>query len=273
MTNIDSEFSNIFSNFLNNGAFDVFLYIGKTSGAFCVYFLKSQPVYILLNYNNTLQDVITLAHEVGHGINDELMRQQNALNFKTSIATAEVASTFMEDFVLEDILANADDNLRLSIMMMKLNSLVNSIFRQVALFKFEQEIHSIFRVKGYLSKEELGEIFYKNMTAYLGDSVSFSNHDKNNWVAWPHIRLYFYVYSYASGLLISKYLQKEFKKDHSFIIKIKDFLAAGSSVSPKELFNNLNIDISNIDFWQTGLDEIEILLNETEVLAKKLKKI
>jgi len=105
---------------------------GKDTGAFCIYHLLAQPTYILLNHTGKLHDVLTLAHELGHGINNELIRKkQHALDFGTPASTAEVASTFMEDFVLQEILREADDALRLAIMMQKLNDDVSSIFRQV----------------------------------------------------------------------------------------------------------------------------------------------
>jgi oligoendopeptidase F len=92
-------------------------------------------------------------------------------------------------------------------------------------------------------------------------------------VYWNHIRYFFYVYSYAGGLLISKSLQNSVKKDPSFIIKVKEFLSAGLSDSPKNIFANLGIDIADRGFWDRGLDEVEKLLNETEQLAKRLGKI
>lgn len=274
LKNLDAEFAHIFENFINDGAIDVYPRKGKSGGAFCAHHLIIQPTYILLNHTDKLNDVLTLAHEVGHGINNELTKKsQNALNFGTSTATAEVASTFMEDFVLERIILEADDELRLAIMMMKLNDLVSSIFRQVALYKFEQELHQDFRAKGYLSKEEIGVLFKKHMEAYMGESVMQSPGAENWWIYWSHIRNFFYVYSYASGLLISKSLQNSVKKNPEFIKEVKKFLASGTSASPKEIFADLGIDIADPGFWEKGLNEIEILLNETIALAKRLKKI
>jgi hypothetical protein len=114
-----------------------------------------QPTHILLNHTGKLHDVLTIAHELGHGINNELIKQrQHALDFGTPTSTAEVASTFMEDFVLDEILHSADDELRFAVMLQKLNDDVSSIFRQVACYRFEQELHGEFRQKGYLSKEK-----------------------------------------------------------------------------------------------------------------------
>lgn len=272
LNKLDPKFSEIYQEFLKKGLIDVFPMKGKRNGAFCAHYLKSLPTYILLNHTDKLRDVLTLAHEVGHGINNELMREkQNALNFGTPTSTAEVASTFMEDFVLQELLKDADDKLRLSLLMTKLNDDISTIFRQVAAYRFEQSLHKAFREKGYLSKEEIGALFQKQMRAYMGRAVEQSEGAENWWIYWNHFRYFFYVYSYASGLLISKSLQNEVKENHTFITKVKDFLSAGSSDSPKNVFKKMGVDISDKEFWNRGLNEIESLLNETEALAKKVK--
>ena len=271
---LDSRYTDILTGYAENNQFDVYPRKGKGSGAFCVHHLISQPTYILLNHTDKLRDVLTLAHELGHGINNELIREkQNALNFGTPTSTAEVASTFMEDFVLQEILLGSGEELKLAIMVMKLNDDISTIFRQVACYAFEQELHQEFRKRGYLSRKELGEIFQKHMAAYMGDSVEQSKGSENWWVYWNHIRYFFYVYSYASGLLISKSLQNSVKKEPGFIDKVNEFLSAGLSDSPQNIFKNLGIDIADKTFWDKGLDEVEALLEETTSLAKKLGRI
>lgn len=271
---LDGGFAEILERFVRDGNIDVYPQKGKRGGAFCAYHLLSQPTYMLLNFSEKLTDVTTLAHELGHGINDELMREkQNALNFGTPTSTAEVASTFMEDFVLEEIIKSADEELKLTIMVSKLNSDISSIFRQVACYQFEQDLHSSFRQKGYLSYVEIGKIFQKNMMSYMGVAVEHNLGSENWWIYWSHIRTFFYVYSYASGLLISKSMQASVKKDHGFIEKVKGFLSAGQSESPKNIFAQLGVDITDKNFWDNGLVEIESLLIQTEELAKKLGKI
>jgi oligoendopeptidase F len=271
---LNNKFADILAGFIENGQFDVYPRKGKANGAFCAYHLISQPTYILLNHTDKLTDVLTLSHELGHGINNELIREkQNALNFGTPISTAEIASTFMEDFVLQDLLRQADDELRLAIMMKKLNDDVSTIFRQVACYKFEQELHQQFRQKGYLSKKEIGRLFQKHMSSYMGDFVEQSPGSENWWIYWDHIRSFFYVYSYASGLLISKSLQNSVKDNPKFIEKVKEFLSAGLSDSPKNIFKKLGRDITDKGFWNKGLIEVENLLHEATKLARKLKKI
>lgn len=272
--NLDKEFAEHLNSFVKEGRIDVYPRTGKTGGAFCAHELISQPVYVLLNHTDKLDDVCTIAHELGHGLNYEFMkRKQNAINFGTNLATAEVASTFMEDFVLEEILKTADDELKLTIMLMKMEDYINSIIRQAACYKFELELHSEFAKKGYLSKDEIGTIFQKNMSNYMGESVEQTNDSKNWWVYWSHIRTGFYVYSYVSGRLISKYMQSEVKKDKKFVLKVKEFLSTGLVDSTKNIFLKMGIDITKKEFWEEGLKEIDDLLIETENLAEKLGKI
>ncbi|MCL4367177.1 M3 family oligoendopeptidase [Patescibacteria group bacterium] len=270
-TQLDPQFAQIFHDYLHLGQVDVLPKTNKQSGAFCIYDLPTAQVFVLLNFTNKLSDVTTLAHEFGHAINNELIKQkQHALDFGTPLATAEVASTFTEDFVLQRIWQEADAKMQLSLMMSKLNDDVSSIFRQVACYRFEQHLHQQFREKGYLSKEEIGKLFQKQMQSYMGEAVEQSPGSENWWVYWSHIRRFFYVYSYASGLLISKSLQAKLKKDPQFIEKIKQFLAAGYSESPSSIFKQLGIDITKEEFWKEGLQEIEDLLNQAEKLSKKL---
>lgn len=270
---LDPEFGQIFDRFVKNGQIDVYPKKGKSDGAYCASGSLTLPTYILTNHTNILSDVRTLAHETGHGINDELMKKsQNALNFGSPLSTAEVASTFMEDFVWEEITHQADDDTRLAIMAKRLDDDVGTIFRQAACYLFEKELHLTFRQRGYLSKAEIGEMFQKHMAAYIGPAVEASPGSQNWWVYWSHIRRFFYVYSYASGLLISKSLQAQVKKDQAAIAKVKQFLSAGSSQSPREIFLSLGIDITDSHFWLQGLSETRKLLTETETLAKKLGK-
>ncbi|MDP3966052.1 MAG: M3 family oligoendopeptidase [archaeon] len=270
--NLDSEFGEIFSNFVETGKIDAFPKKGKDGGAFCVHFTKNKPVYILLNHAGSLDDVTTIAHETGHGINNELMKKQNSLNFGTPLSTAEVASTFMEDFVLEELTKEARDEEKLAILMEKLDRDISTIQRQVAFYNFEKELHKTFREKSYLSKEEIGELFKSNLSKYMGSSVDCSKAD-NWWMYVGHFRRPFYVYSYASGLLISKTMQEKVKENPEFVGKVKDFLSSGESKSPKKLFLDMGIDITKEDFWNKGLDGLEKILVQTEALAKKLGKI
>ncbi|MEK6856327.1 MAG: M3 family oligoendopeptidase [Nanoarchaeota archaeon] len=271
---LDEEFLEIFNRFIKEGKVDVFPKKGKRAGAFCTDSLKYQSTYVMLNHTDELNDVKTIAHEFGHAINSELMKKKcTSLDCGMVLATAEVASTFMEDFVFQILMKEANEEEKLSLLISKLNDDISSVIRQIAAYKFEQDLHSEFRKKGYLSKTEIGELFTKNMFAYMGDFVEKSEGCENWWIFWHHFRVPFYVYSYASGLLISKTMQSKVKENKKFIENVKEFLSSGMSESPKRIFAKMGIDIEKESFWDSGLNEIEELLIETEDLAKKLGKI
>ncbi len=255
--NLDSEFKSIYFDFINNEQVDFYPKTGKRSGAYCSALNNKDPIFILMNYTDRLNDVLTLAHEVGHGIHFTLARAQNSVNFGASLATAEVASTFMEDFVLEEVEKGLKPQEKRLLAMERLNDEISTIFRQVACYNFETELHKTFREKGFLSTKEIGEIFLKHMKSYMGDAVKMNTGAENWWVYWSHIRSFFYVYSYSSGLLISKALQSLVRADSKNIEKVKDFMRAGRSQSPLQIFKQAGLDISHASFWQKGLSEVE----------------
>lgn len=266
---LDPEFSAITQRLIANGQVDVFPRKGKTGGAFCSGNLISHPTYVLLNHTDKLNDVLTIAHEMGHAINNEMMKSKvNALTYDTPMSTAEVASTFMEDFVLQELEKTADPETKKALLIQKLNDDISTIFRQVACYKFEQALHTEFRAKGYLSKDEIGQIFQREMRAYMGDAVDQPDWSQNWWIYWSHIRNFFYVYSYASGLLISKAMQNMVKQDPTSITKVKTFLSAGITDSPKNIFTKMDIDITDKNFWLQGIKEIELLLKQAEELRQ-----
>lgn len=266
---LDPEFGEIFEEFVTSGKVDVYPKKGKSGGAFCAHDSLNSPVYILLNHTNVRGDVSTLAHESGHGVNNMLMKKtQNAFSFGTTLAVAEVASTFMEDFVAERMMKDVDKRYQLAIIMNKLNDQIASIFRQVACYQFEYDLHTEFEKRRFLGKKDIAQIFKKRMEEYMGPYVKQSLLSDTFWIIWSHIRRGFYVYSYASGLLISKALQREVRANPAFITKVKQILSAGTSKSPSEIFADAGINIKDPAFWEKGLDEIQVLLEQAENLSK-----
>ena len=272
---LDNEFYAYLKSMYEKQQYDVYPYKGKRGGAFCIGELKTIPPYILLNHKDDLDSVLTISHETGHAINYYMMFQkQLALNCDNPLSIAEVASTFFEDFVLERLIADVrDEETRLAILMKKLESDIATVHRQVACYKFEQEMHKEFRQTSYLPKEKISSLFKKNMEAYMGDYVSQDRGSEYGWVSWSHIRTFFYVYSYANGLLISKALQNMVKEDPKNIEKVKVMLSTGSSKSPEQMFKDIGIDITRKEFWEKGLKEIEDIYSKAYELAKKLEKI
>ena len=262
-SSLDTQFGEILDGFLKDEIYDVYPKESKSGGAFCISVSKSLPTYVLLNHTDKLNDVLTIAHESGHAIHSILSKKQNGLNSGHPISLAEVASTFFEDFVLEKILEKTDDkDVLLGILDNKLNGDISSIFRQIAFYNFEKELHSTHREKGFVSKEEISQIFCKHMKAYLGDTVEEDDSMRNGWIYVTHFRSFFYVYSYASGLLISKALQEMVKEDSKNISYIKAFLESGGSKSAKVLFKEMGIDISKEDIWEKGIKEVKYLLDK-----------
>jgi oligoendopeptidase F len=155
----------------------------------------------------------------------------------------------------------------------RINGDISSIQRQIACYNFEKELHTIYRSDGYLSLDAIGKMFLKHMGAYMGSGVEMSPGTENWWIYWSHIRSYFYVYSYASGVMISKSLKNMVEGDSGLVSKFKDFLSVGTSVAPREAFSKLGIDIADKGFWLKGLDEIDGMVTEAEELAKRLGKI
>jgi oligoendopeptidase F len=260
--NLDPEFYDIVTDLEKYGNYDVFPKKNKQGGAFCITINKTLPTYVMLNHNSKLNDVLTIAHESGHAIHSTMSKKQNSLNCGYPTSLAEVASTFFEDFVLEEILKDADEELKFSILAEKLNGDISTIFRQVAFYSFELELHKEYRKRGYLTKDDISEIFCKHMQSYLGDSVKKDDGMKYGWIYWSHLRMFFYVYSYASGLLISKSLQSMVREDRGNIKLVKEFLRSGSTKSPTDLIRGMGIDIMEKEFWQRGIDEIEVLLEK-----------
>lgn len=261
---LDKEFLDIMQMYESQGQYDVYPKRGKEGGAFCVGVGSKYPTYILLNHNDRLQDVLTIAHESGHGIHTEYSNNQNPLNQGYSTACAEVASTFFENFVLENISESLSEKEKDLLLFKSLEEDVSTIFRQIACYNFELELHKQFRDKGFLSKDDISKIFTQEMSKYLGGSVLKDKHMQLGWIYWSHIRSFFYTYSYASGLLISKYLQNLVKEDTQNIKYVKEFFKAGDSKSPKEIFLDMGMDISKKEFWETGLKEIEEKLSYLE---------
>jgi oligoendopeptidase F len=271
----NSDFSDILEDYLAGGKIDVMPRVGKRGGAFMTGSIGriGEPTFIFLNWTGTLNDVQTFAHEMGHACNHEMMKQTEiALTWENSHLTAESPSTFMEDFVLLDILENTTDNeQKLAILMKKLNDDVSAIFRQISLYLFELELHREFRQSGYLSSDKIGELFQKSMANYMGDGVEKSAGSENWWIYWSHIRNFFYVYSYGAGLLISKFMQNEYKQNPDFMVKIKEFYRSGMTTSPVETLNNtLGIDPTQPAIWEKGQKETAENLKMAQEIATKL---
>jgi oligoendopeptidase F len=272
--NLDPDFSVKLHEALKKGYIDADVRPGKSGGAFCAYTGLNEPNYLMLNFTGGLRDVETLAHEFGHYLNFVYMKEEcNGLNYGVPTPLAEITSTFNEKYIMEELLTEADDETRLSIMLSTLSSEAATIFRQTAAMRFEQELYREIDAKGYLSHEQIGRLFVKHMEPYMGDAVEQSEGAGNWWIYWSHLRTLFYNYSYSFAFLVAKALQVQVDSDPAFITEYKRLLRAGLRYDPQELLKSMGLDITTEALWNKGIDAFEDSLNEAEALAKKLGKI
>lgn len=270
---IDPEFLKIHKDMCENGRVDVYPGKGKRGGAFCMYHGKKEAAYVMLNHTNSVRDPLTLGHEIGHAIHGTLAKNESATNYGTPMFIAEIASTFCEEYVFDEIISEANDKEKFELYMKKIEGSIATIHRQIAAFNFEKELHASFRERGYLSNAEIGSIFEKHMKSYMGPKVKQNYGAQNWWMHWHHFRSPFYVYAYSSGLLIANGMRAALKKNPEKWPEIKEFFYTGTSQSPEETFKKMGIDINDPFFWEEGLSELSNLLKETKKLAKKLGKI
>ncbi|HEY0908028.1 MAG TPA: M3 family oligoendopeptidase [Candidatus Paceibacterota bacterium] len=264
---VDPEFEAILNRFLENGQIDVFPRQGKTGGAYC-HSDKNRPTFVLLNDTETFDSASTFAHEMGHAIHSELSKVQPVMYQDYSMSSAEVASTLFEAILFDAVYETLSEKEKIVALHTKINDDIQTIFRQIACFNFETEMHKTIRAKGGMSKEELAALMNKHMSSYLGPITHMKDIDGYYFVQWGHIRRFFYVYSYAFGQLISKALYAKYKEDKKFIGKIKQFLSAGGSDSPENIFKSIGIDVTKPDFWKKGLESISKDIDKLEKLTK-----
>jgi oligoendopeptidase F len=211
----------------------------------------------------------TLAHEMGHAFHSELSRSQGPLYCGYSTSLAETASTLFEGLAQEAEMEGLSPARQIVALANKINSEITMIFRSIACFNFESDLHAEIRSTGFVPKERIAALHNKNMQAYLGDTFELIPDDGYFFVAWHHIRRFFYVYSYAYGILVSKALLRRYKQDKSFWKKIEQFLSAGGKDSPENILKEIGIDVSKPSFWKEGLKEIEDDISKLEKLTKK----
>ena len=253
-----------------NGLVDVFPKKGKRGGAYCSGGI-GVPTINLLNTVKNSDSFMTLAHEMGHAIHTELSKKVSPIYQGYTTSVAEVASTLFENFAFEEMFRTLSPKEQVVALYDRVNDFVGTVFRQIACFNFENDIHTGIKEKGALSKEEIGALHNKNMSAYMGTVSKFTDLDGYFFVSWPHIRSFFYVYSYAYGALISRALYKKYKQDPSYIAKINAFMEAGASMSPEDIFKSIGIDTSKPEFFEEGLKSIEEDIDRIEKLSKQLK--
>ncbi len=263
--NFDSSFKDIVLLFFNNNWIDAELKAGKSPGAFAASTVPSVHPYILTNFHGKTRDVMTLAHELGHGCHQYLSAQQGLLLSSTPLTLAETASVFGEMMTFRTLLEEADKNTRKYLLSSKIEDMINTVVRQISFFEFEKLIHSE-RKKGELSSDQICDFWMTTQSTSLGPHIELTEGYKYFWSYIPHfIHTPFYVYAYAFGdclvnILIQLYDDNypDFKKHYN------DLLKSGGSQHYSEVLKPFNIDLKDKQSWQKGLSMITKLIDDFE---------
>ena len=249
---------------------------GKRGGAFCSYTVPSAHPYVMLNYTSRPHDVLVMAHELGHGVHAALARPQGIFHFSTPLTLAETASIFGENIVLERLLERAPGAAeRLDLLAGALDGAVAAVFRQVAMNRYEDAIHTARRGSGELSVERFGELWLDTQADLLGDSVELDE-DYGLWWSyiWHFVDAPGYVYAYAYGHLLALSVYRKYEEQgEGFVSSYLDLLRAGGSRPPEELGRIVGVDLADPGFWSSGLELIERQLDAAEEAAREAGRL
>jgi oligoendopeptidase F len=236
----------------------------KRGGAFSASTVPSVHPYVLLNYTGKRRDVMTLAHELGHGLHQTLAREQGVFHQNTPLTVAETASVFAEEIVFGRLLGQADTpESRLSLLAEAIEGQIGTVFRQVAMNQFEDRVHTARRTEGELPVERFGELWAETQGELLGDSVEVTDDYRSWWSYVPHfIGTPGYVYAYAFGQLLALSVYRLYtERGDQIVPSYLEMLAAGGSRSPEDLARIVGVDLADPGFWESGLDLVEEQLN------------
>lgn len=245
----------------------------KRGGAFASPTVASANPYVFLNYMGNARDVTTLAHELGHGIHMILSgRESGQFALYTPLTTAEMASTFAEMLVFQNLMAAEDDKeARLAMLVEKIEDTFATVFRQISMNRFEDKMHKARRREGELTTARFSELWLETQRDMFQDSVAITEEYGLWWSYVPHfLHTPGYVYAYAFGELLALALYRLYQEEGaSFVPRYIDLLAAGDSDYPDRLLAKMGVDINDPDFWQKGIDVIEGWVTQAESLARE----
>jgi oligoendopeptidase F len=263
----------IIGRFFEHDWIDAAVRPGKMLGAFCATTVPDVHPYVLMNYAGERRSVLTLAHELGHGLHGSLAQDLGLLNASTPLTLAETASVFGEALTFERLMEREDDpRARLDLLVGRIDDTIATVFRQIALNRFEDAIHTGRRDEGELPVERISELWTREQERMLGDAVEVTDGYGIWWSYVPHfIAVPGYVYAYSFGYLFSLAIYRRYLDEgESLVEPYLDLLRAGGSAPPAELASRLGFDIGDPAFWSAGLDAIGTLVDEAEQLASEL---
>ena len=265
-TNFDSRMSDLITPFFNKGWIDAGVKPGKAPGAFAHPTVTDVHPYIMLNYLGKPRDVMTLAHELGHGVHQVLASSQGQMLSSTPLTLAETASVFGEMLTFQQMLDNSTDkNERKVLLANKVEDMINTVVRQIAFYDFECKLHDA-RKKGELTPSNINSLWMSVQSESLGPAFEFVEGYETFWAYIPHfVHSPFYVYAYAfgDGLVNALYATYE-ENPNGFEDKYFKMLSAGGSKHHKELLEPFGLDASDPEFWSKGLSMISGMIDELE---------
>ncbi len=241
--------------------------MGKRSGAFCATIEPDLTPWVLTNYQGKAEDVLTLAHELGHAVHSLLAAEHQAVTQDASLPLAETASTFGEMLVLDQLLSrNPHPRLKRDLLMQQMDGNYATIQRQAYFALFERQAHDA--INHGASVDDLSGIYWANLQDQFGDSLDLSEDFKVEWAAIPHFYFSpFYVYAYAFGQLLVLSLYQQFKEEgDSFKPRYMDILKAGGGASPEAILTRAGIDMRSREFWQGGFDVLRSSVDELKTM-------
>jgi len=264
----DPKFRQIAEEFFDKHWIDAEIRKGKRGGAFCASPSPQLHPYILCNYDDNLRDVMTVAHELGHGLHGCLSRKQSYFNYDTPLTTAETASVFGEMLVFDYLLEHqTDPEVQIALLAGKIEDIFATVFRQNVLTRFEEKAFAA-RTEKRLTHDALGMLWLEANGKYYGDAVEIPDGYRWGWSYIPHfIHSRFYCYSYVFGQLLVLALYRMYKDEgKSFVPKYLALLEAGGSDTPEALLEPLGVNTRAAEFWQKGFEEIRALTAKLKTL-------
>lgn len=262
--------------FFDKNWIDAELRPGKRGGAFSHSTVPSVHPYVFTNYTGKLRDVMTVAHELGHGIHQYLSRSRGYFQCNTPLTTAETASVFGEILVFHKLKEfEKDSKTRLALLCGKLEDIFATVFRQVVLTRFEEMLHQTRRNEGELTPERINELWIQANKPMFGNSVELMEDYGWWWMYIPHfIHSPFYCYAYSFGeLLVLSLYQKYLREGDAFVPRYIELLSSGGSDAPEKLLALVGVDITDPNFWQGGLDLLREMVEEAVELADGINSI
>ncbi|MGI8674253.1 MAG: M3 family oligoendopeptidase, partial [Thermoleophilaceae bacterium] len=270
------ELADLAKRFFDERWIDAPVRAGKRPGAFSASTVPSVHPYVMLNYTARSRDVLTLAHELGHGVHQALGASQGIFHQSTPLTVAETASVFGETVTFGNLLERTEDpEVRLSLLAESIEGAIATVFRQTAMNRFEHLVHTARREEGELSVERFGELWAESQEEMLGDSVEVTAGYRSWWSYVPHfVNVPGYVYAYAYGQLLALSVYRRYLEEGaSFVPSYLEMLSAGGSRSPEDLGRIVGVDLTDPAFWEDGLDLVEAQLDAAEDAARQTGRL